>query len=294
MTGDLHSDALRLIDAALAEDLDGRGLAGDLTTHLVLAGASPSARGRIVAKAPGCLSGVRVAARVFEQLDPRVGIELPREDGDEVAPGDEVLRLSGDAAPLLAGERTALNLLQRLSGVATTTARFVACTEGTRARILDTRKTTPAWRTLEKAAVVHGGGHNHRYGLFDEILIKENHFAMGGVDHGALVARVRAAAPDGVRVVAESETLGQARAMLDAGADVVLLDNFAVEELARAVGELASHPRRAAFELEASGGVSLETVAAIARTGVDRISVGGLTHSAPALDLSMSVEATPS
>jgi nicotinate-nucleotide pyrophosphorylase (carboxylating) len=158
---------------------------------------------------------------------------------------------------------------------------------GTRAQIVDTRKTTPGLRLLEKAAVRHGGGTNHRIGLWDEVLLKENHFAMGGPDHARLVARVKSAAPPGTRITAEARTPEEAWAAADGGADTILLDNFTTAALAQCVAKLAAHPRRTAFLLEASGGVNLETVGAIAHTGVDRISIGALTHSAPALDLSM-------
>jgi len=281
-----------LVRVALAEDL---GEAGDITTRLTFAGRDqergPLARARIVAKAHGCLSGVSLACRVFELVDPDVTCRVERDDGSVVEPGDLVLAVDGRAASLLEAERTALNLLGGLSGVATMTRRFVTAVDGSSARIVDTRKTTPGQRLLEKAAVLHGGGHNHRIGLFDEVLLKENHFAMASdVGYQALVERVRRGSPAGLRITAEARDLEEARSAADGGADVILLDNFGVEALADAVARLADHPRRSAFELEASGGVNLDTVAAIAATGVDRISVGALTHSAPALDLSQLLE----
>ncbi len=277
-------DTEHLLAAALAEDLGDRG---DVSTALTLGGRGRIAGGRIVAKAAGRLSGVAVACRVFAHVDDTVQLTVRRHDGEPVQAGDEVLIVRGMAASLLEAERTALNFLCHLSGVASLTARYVAAVAGTTARIMDTRKTTPGMRLLEKAAVRHGGGNNHRVGLFDEVLLKENHFAMAGGDYRGLVASVRAAAPQGMQIIAEARTLDEARAVADGGADVLLLDNFHIDELRAAVAALAGHARRPMFQLEASGGVNLATVAAIARTGVDRISVGALTHSAPVLDLSM-------
>ncbi|GJM21497.1 MAG: nicotinate-nucleotide diphosphorylase (carboxylating) [Planctomycetota bacterium] len=280
-----HADAL--LRVALDEDL---GDVGDITTAVSAQGRGPASTATIRAKAVGRLSGLPLAARVFEMVDPGVVVELKASDGDPVEPGKVVLVARGSAASLLEAERTALNVLQRLSAVASMTARFVAETEGTRARIVDTRKTTPGFRTLEKAAVLHGGGHNHRVGLFDEVLLKENHFALAGaLGYQGLVAKARAELP-GIKVTAEAENMEEARAAADGGAHVILLDNFGVQRWAAAVTEFAKHPKRADFELEASGGVDLSTVGDIARTGVDRISVGALTHSAPALDLSMLLE----
>jgi nicotinate-nucleotide pyrophosphorylase (carboxylating) len=280
-------DTDELLRAALAEDLGERG---DLTSALALSGRGEVVTGRIVAKAEGRLSGVGPAARVFTLVDEATVVTARRRDGASVRPADEVLAVQGAAASLLEAERTALNVLAHLSGVASLTARFVAAVAGTRARIVDTRKTTPGLRALEKAAVRHGGGSNHRMGLYDEVLLKENHFALAGGDHRALVCRVKAEAPAGTRVIAEARDADEAWAAADGGADVLLLDNFTIAHLAEAVARLAGHPRRAAFQTEASGGVTLESVAAIAHTGVDRISVGALTHSAPALDLSMLID----
>jgi nicotinate-nucleotide pyrophosphorylase (carboxylating) len=276
--------------AALAEDLGERG---DITSALAFEGRGPAASGRILAKEAGWLSGLVPATRVFTLVDPDVVVTLRRKDGSAVGPADEILTVAGPAASLLAAERTALNLLAHLSGVATLTARFVAAVAGTRARVVDTRKTLPGLRRLEKEAVLHGGGSNHRLGLFDEVLLKENHFAFAGGDYAALVTRVKAAAPSGMRITAEARDLAEALAAADGGADVLLLDNFTIAGLADAVTRLGAHPRRGRFLIEASGGVSLASVAAIARTGVDRISVGALTHSAPALDLSMLIDAAP-
>jgi nicotinate-nucleotide pyrophosphorylase (carboxylating) len=280
-------DVDELLRAALAEDLGERG---DITSALALGGRGALTSGRIVAKQAGRLSGIELASRVFALVDEGTEVVVRREDGASVHPADEVIAVSGTAASLLEAERTALNVLAHLSGVATLTAQFVAAVSGTRARIVDTRKTTPGMRTLEKAAVRHGGGSNHRMGLHDEVLLKENHFTMAGGDHRALVSRVKSEAPSGMRVIAEARDVDEAWAAADGGADVLLLDNFTIAHLAEAVAKLGTHPRRAVFEVEASGGVTLDNVAAIAHTGVDRISVGALTHSAPSLDLSMLID----
>ncbi len=281
----LDGDAL--LRAALREDL---GTRGDITTALSLGGRGPSAYGAVRAKAHGVVSGVALASRVFTLVDEACTVEVHRADGAAVSPGDLVLEVRGAAASLLEGERTALNVLQRLSGVASLTARFVQAVAGTAAAIVDTRKTTPLWRAAEKAAVVHGGGRNHRFALYDHVLLKENHFAAAGGSLGEVTARVCAEAPADVSVMAEAESLAQARELADAGAQVILLDNFDIADLTAAVAALADHPRRAAFELEATGGIGLEHAGEVAATGVDRISVGALTHSAPALDLSMLIE----
>ncbi len=278
-----------LLSAALLEDLADTG---DVTTALTVSGRGPPARARVVAKATGVLSGVELAREVFARVDASVTCTLLKKDGDVVQPGDLVLEASGPSASLLEAERTALNFLGRLSGVATLTFQFVQQADGTRARIVDTRKTTPGWRSLEKDAVLHGGGVNHRIGLYDEVLLKENHFEMSdGLSHQELVARVRKEAPAGMRLTAEARDLAEAVAEAHGGADAILLDNFSCAQLVEAVRVLGEHPRRAQFELEASGGITLENVAQVAATGVDRISVGALTHSAPALDLSMLLEA---
>ena len=282
---------MRQLRDALAEDLGERG---DITSALTLGGRGPVAAGRIVAKAEGRLSGVDLAAAVFGLVDAAIELDVARGNGDAVKPGDIVLTMRGPAASLLEAERTALNVLCHLSGVATLTSRFVAATAGTHARIVDTRKTTPGWRLREKAAVRDGGGHNHRIGLYDEVLIKENHLAIAGLhDITAVVARVRRDAPPGTRIIVEAEDLTQALAAADGGADVLLLDNFPLDDLAAAVQRLADHPRRADFAIEASGNMTLERIPSVAATGVDRISVGALTHSAPVLDLSMLLDVQP-
>lgn len=279
-----HIDSL--VAAALAEDVG----AGDWTT-LWTVPPDRFAHATIVARAAGVLAGVDVATRVFRRLDPRIEVIAERGDGDAVSPGDVVFRIHGPARAILTGERTALNFLQRLSGVATLTRRFVDAVAGTGVRILDTRKTTPGWRALEKAAVVAGGGHNHRYGLHDMVLLKENHIAMaGGIT--AAIARVREANAAGLPVEVEVRDLAELEEAIAAGARRILLDNMDLDTLAAAVRrarELVPGPDDRVV-LEASGTMRLDRVAAVARTGVDDISVGAITHSAPALDLSLLVE----
>ena len=266
-----------LIERALAEDVG----TGDVTTATLV---PDGARGRatLTQKAPGVIAGLDVAEAVFARVDPELRFSALSDEG-VWRDGGIVAEVAGPSRSILTGERVALNFLQRLSGVATVTARYVRAVAGTRARILDTRKTTPGLRTLEKRAVATGGGTNHRAGLYDAILVKENHAAMaGGV--GEATRRALAAA-DGLPVEVECATLDELRSALDAGAPRILLDNMSTEELREAVALTAGRA-----ELEASGGVSLETVRAIAETGVDFISVGALTHSAPALDVSLILE----
>jgi len=265
----------RVVAAALAEDVGG----GDLTTDgVVPAGARCSAE--LLVKESGVLSGVQAAARVFRTLDPGVQVEALVEEGARIVGPVAVARLEGPARAILTGERTALNLLGRLSGIATLTSRYVGAVAGTRARILDTRKTTPGLRTLERYAVRCGGGSNHRFGLHDAILLKENHLRIAGGIASA-VADLRNGRP----IEVEAETLAEVAEALEAGVDRVLLDNMSVEDVGRAV-ELAA--RR--VPLEASGGITLANVRAYAETGVDFISIGALTHGARSLDVSLEVE----
>ncbi len=267
-----------VVRSALAEDVG----PGDVTTEaLFLPGVT--ARAEIRLKEPGVVCGLDAAVEVFAQLDPSVRFERLAADGDRIeAVPATIARLEGPARALLTGERTALNLLGRLCGIATLTRSFVAAVEGTDAVILDTRKTTPGLRALEKEAVRCGGGRNHRLGLHDAILVKDNHLALlGGID-GA-VKRLRAARPD-LPVEVEADTLDQVREALAAGAERILLDNMPPAGMAEAVRLAAGRAT-----LEASGGVSLATVREIAETGVDFISAGALTHSARALDVSMEV-----
>ena len=270
-----------VIARALAEDVGD----GDVTTIATVPEAA-RARGLVRQKAPGVIYGLDVAVEVFRALDPEMVVERLTEEGGWREDGGPVLGLEGSARAILTGERTALNFLQRLSGVATMAARCVRAVEGTGATILDTRKTTPGLRALEKAAVAAGGATNHRFGLFDAILIKDNHAAMaGGV--GEAVRKARAYAPE-LPLEVECRTLAEVDEALTAGAPRILLDNMSVAELAHAVGHVAGRA-----ELEASGGVTLQTLRDIAGTGVDFISLGALTHSAPALDLSLLLERIP-
>ena len=269
-----------VVARALAEDVG----PGDVTTRATVPSGA-RARARITQKGPGVVFGLQAAERVFAALDPEVAC-TPLADEGVWREGGPVLDVEGSAAALLTGERTALNLLGRLSGVATTTARYVDAVRGTGASILDTRKTTPGLRLLEKAAVAAGGGTNHRTGLFDAILIKENHAAMaGGV--GAAVRAARAAAPD-LPLEVECRTPAEVDEALEAGATRLLLDNMDPPQLRAIVDRVGG-----AAELEASGGVRLETVREIAATGVEYVSVGALTHSAATLDLSLILERQP-
>jgi nicotinate-nucleotide pyrophosphorylase (carboxylating) len=276
--------ALALIDAALAEDVG----EGDFTT-LWTVPAGRAAHAAIVAKQAGVLAGMEVALEVFRRVDPALALEPRLADGARLAPGDTVLEMRGEARSILTAERTALNFLQRLSGVASLTARYVQAIAGTRARVIDTRKTTPGMRLLEKAAVVAGGGANHRVGLYDMVMIKDNHIAAaGGIT--AAVQAVRAANRRGLRVEVETTHAGEVREALAAGVDRIMFDNMTPQALREAVALVAAAagPRP---ETEASGGITLESIRAFAETGVDFISVGALTHSAPALDLSLRLEA---
>jgi nicotinate-nucleotide pyrophosphorylase (carboxylating) len=276
------------VQRALAEDL---GDSGDLTARLTLpAGVRGAAT--IVAREAGILAGVGVAHECFRQLDATVEFGVDDlddlDDGAELVPGRTVLTIRGDSAAILAAERTALNFMQRLSGIATKTRAFVDAVAGLPVRIMDTRKTTPNLRALEKAAVRVGGGTNHRVGLFDQVLLKENHFAMAGRPYEDVV-RAAATAVNGP-VIAEAQTATEAVAAVAGGAGVVLLDNFEPgSELVAAVRAIRSRVQRmgGAVEIEASGGVTLANVRAFAECGVDRISIGALTHSVAALDLSL-------
>ena len=266
-----------IVRAALAEDL---GRAGDITTDSIIP-AEAVATARIAARKDGRVAGLEAALIAFRLLDPAISVTVERADGDDVAPGGTIASLTGKARALLTAERTALNLMGRLSGIATATRALVREVEGTNARIVCTRKTTPGLRVLEKHAVKLGGGFNHRFGLDDAVLIKDNHIAVAGGVRPA-VERVRAAIGHMVKVEVEVDTLDQLDELLGLPVDVVLLDNMDPDTLRRAVRMVDGR-----LLTEASGNVTLATVRAIAETGVDMISCGWLTHSAPNLDLGL-------
>jgi nicotinate-nucleotide pyrophosphorylase (carboxylating) len=268
----------RLIDLALSEDL-GRG---DVTTASVLDGEGRPVDASLVARAGLVVFGVDVVREVFTRVDPGTSVEFLLGDGAFAEPGATIGRVRGPAAPILAAERTALNFLQRLAGIATLSRQFADAVAGTATRVVDTRKTTPGWRALEKAAVRAGGCHNHRADLGSGILIKDNHVAAcGGV--ALAVERARARAPHSLRVQVEVDSLAQLREAIGARADLVLLDNMSVAE----VEEAARTAHAAGIQVEVSGGVTLERAAAYARAGADFISVGALTHSARAVDIAL-------
>ena len=279
MIGDIPESVVRdIVARALAEDIG----PGDITTAATVA-PDAECRAEIVAKAEGVIAGLGVARLVFGMLDPQIEFHEVVVDGGRVSEGMTVARVSGNTRALLAAERTALNFLQRMSGIASLTAEYVEAAEGTDARIIDTRKTAPGLRLLDKYAVRMGGGRNHRVGLFDGVLIKDNHLrAAGGV--GEAVRRARKAAHHLVKVEVEVQTLEEVEEGVAAGADVILLDNMDLDNVSRAVDLVAGR-----CEIEVSGGVTLETVRALAECGVDYISAGALTHSAPALDLSLEI-----
>jgi nicotinate-nucleotide pyrophosphorylase (carboxylating) len=266
-----------IVSAALMED-DTRH---DITTAATVL-SNRRARCRLVARQTGVIAGLALSCEAFEQLDPDVTIRIEHDDATRVDPGTPVMFLSGHARGLLSAERVALNFVQHLSGIATLTARYVEAVTGTGAHILDTRKTTPLLRRLEKYAVRAGGGLNHRMDLSAAVLIKDNHLAAVDGDIGLAVTRARAVGPAGIKVEVECDKLDQVRAAIDAGADVIMLDNMQPVELRQAVQLVGGRA-----VTEASGGVTLDTVRTIAQTGVDWISVGALTHSAPALDLAL-------
>ncbi len=279
MMGDIPESAVRdIVSRALAEDIG----PGDMTTAALVA-PEAECRAEIVAKAEGVIAGLGVARLVFGMLDPQIEFHEVVADGGRVSEGITVARLSGNTRAVLAAERTALNFLQRMSGIASLTAEYVEAAEGTDARIIDTRKTAPGLRLLDKYAVRMGGGRNHRIGLFDGVLIKDNHLrAAGGV--GEAVRRARKAVHHLVKIEVEVQTLEEVEDAVAAGADVILLDNMDLDNVSRAVDLVSGR-----CEIEVSGGVTLERVSALAECGVDYISAGSLTHSAPALDLSLEI-----
>jgi len=269
-----------LIGSALDEDIG----SGDITTACTVPQTAVG-KGFIVAKEPLVLAGIAVAKRVFLTVNSDLELSLHLEDGSRAMPGERLLEVRGNLAAILTAERTALNFLQRLSGIATLTRSFVDKVANTSVRILDTRKTTPGWRFLEKAAVKAGGGYNHRFGLYDGILIKDNHIVAAGGIRQAVMA-VRACEKSRLKVQVEVETLDQLAEAISAGSDAVLLDNMDIDTMAEAVQRAGGK-----ILLEASGGITLENVREVADTGVDLISAGALTHSARAVDMSMEIEA---
>jgi len=272
-----------LIRRALAEDAPW----GDLTSEVFLpAGARATAV--LVSREPGILSGLDVFARTFELVDERSAVEKVAADGDRIEPGTVLARVSGSAHSLLRAERIALNLSQRMTGIATLTAQYVALTAGTRARIVDTRKTTPGLRMLERQAVRDGGGHNHRFSLSDAVLAKDNHLAVlaaAGIPVGDAIRAARSRLGHTAHLEVEVDRIDQIEPVVSAGVDTIMLDNFTPDELRDGVAIVAGRAL-----VEASGGVNLETVEGIAATGVDLISVGALTHSVRSLDLGLDIE----
>lgn len=269
----------KLIKMALEEDLG----PGDITTLSTIPPGTV-ARAQVKSKQECVAAGLQVLGLVFRTLDPSLKIEARAADGDELKPGASLMAVTGNVISILMAERTALNFVQRLCGVATLTARYVAAVDGYPAQIVDTRKTTPGWRSLEKYAVQVGGAKNHRHGLFDGILIKDNHIRAAGSITDA-ISNARHMAPHGLKIEIEAASLEEAREAGAAGAEIILLDNMNPELLAETVKMLRGE--FPAVKIEASGGVNLETVRAVAASGVDFISVGALTHSAPAIDISL-------
>jgi nicotinate-nucleotide pyrophosphorylase (carboxylating) len=280
---DLPAEEIRrIVRHALREDVG----SGDKTTLAVIP-AETQARAYVVVKEAGVVAGLSVLQVVFAQIDPSLTIALQATDGEQVAAGSVVATICGCARSILTGERVALNFLQRMSGIATLTARYVAAVGPLPVQLLDTRKTTPGLRLLEKYAVAMGGGVNHRFGLYDAVMLKDNHLALlaaQGVGIGEAVQRARAAVGPLVCIEVEADSVEQARAAADAGADMVLLDNMAPTMLREAVAAIGGRAT-----VEASGGITLETIQTVAETGVSYISVGALTHSARALDIGLDV-----
>lgn len=272
----------RIVGAALDEDAPWGDLTGET---LIPEGARATAD--LVAREAGVLSGIEVFAAAFRLVDDRIVVRTFLDDGAAFATGDALARVTGPARGILRAERVALNLVQRMSGIATLTARYVAAVEGTKARVVDTRKTTPGLRSLERQAVRDGGGRNHRRSLSDAVMAKDNHLAIltaGGADLASALRAARDRLPHTTHLEVEVDRLDQLDAVLAGGADTIMLDNFSPDELREGVERIAGRAL-----VEASGGVSLDTVAAIAATGVDVISVGALTHSVRSLDLGLDV-----
>jgi nicotinate-nucleotide pyrophosphorylase (carboxylating) len=268
-----------LLEMALREDIG----TGDITSESV-APASVLATATIMSKSDGIIAGLDVAAGIFRMLDPEVNFRKLVSDGDQVHIGQELATAEGSARSILTAERTVLNFLQRLSGIATMTSEYVRAASGYPAKIIDTRKTTPGWRVLEKYAVRVGGGHNHRFGLYDAVLIKENHIAVaGGVAEA--VSRARERIPHTMKIEVEGKTMDQVREAIESGADIIMPDNMDVDAIAEVVRLIDGRAI-----VEASGGIRLKDIPAIAATGVDLISIGALTNAAPPLDISMYIQ----
>lgn len=265
-----------LIKRALEEDIG----YGDITTQSLIP-AGQISRGLFIAKSPGVVAGIQVSEAVFRQLDSEITFEVFKNDGGVVLPREVIAVVQGQTRALLTGERTALNFLQRLSGIATKTRRVVELIKDSKAQLVDTRKTTPGLRVLEKYAVSIGGARNHRFGLFDGVMIKDNHIqAVGNIREAVAMARQKV--PHTVKIEVEVENLAQLREAVDAGADIIMLDNMGVEEMAEAVSIVEARAL-----LEASGGINESNIVEVARTGIDFISMGALTHSATSLDISL-------
>jgi len=275
---DYNSHIDTIIDTALDEDVG----SGDITTSSII-DASLKGKAQLVAREEILLAGIDIFAKVFSRLDPEIVVECSYHDGDPIPKGARIGTVTGSMRGILSGERTALNFLQHLSGIATLTRQYVEKTDPSTLRVIDTRKTTPGLRVLEKYAVRMGGGFNHRFGLFDGILIKDNHIAAAGSLSEA-VKKMRATAPHTLKVEVEVEDIKGLEEAIEAGADAILLDNMSIKEMKKAV--LIAKKR---VLLEASGGITLKTVEAISKTGVNLISVGAITHSAPSVDISLEV-----
>ena len=275
----------KVLEMALAEDAPW----GDITSNYLIS-AEATAHAKLVAREPGIFSGGQVFERAFQLTDPNSKVVLHLADGDAFAIGDTIAEVWSNARALLTAERVALNLTQRMSGISTLTAQYVAAVSGTKARIADTRKTTPGLRVLERHAVLCGGAHNHRFSLSDAVLAKDNHLAVltaGGKDLTTELLRVRSELPHTTHLEVEVDRIDQIAAVLAAKVDTIMLDNFTLDQLREGVALIGDNAN-----VEASGGVNLSTVKAIAETGVDIISVGALTHSARALDLGLDVSIT--
>ena len=278
----IDASVRKLVKIALKEDIGAR----DITSQILIP-PDLKAEGEILVKEEGVLAGGEVSRLAFETADPSLRVKVLRRDGSRVRKGEKVMEIKGSAAGMLKAERVALNFLQRLSGIATQTSHYVRAVEGLPVKIMDTRKTTPGLRRLEKHAVRMGGGVNHRLGLYDGVIIKDNHLRLCrglGMSLTDIVLQAKQKASRRMDVEVEAKNLGEVREALDAGADIVMLDNMSIEEMKAAV-ELAA----GRVPLEASGGVSLRNVRAIAETGVSMISVGALTHSSPSLDVSLEI-----